>query len=238
MPAYELIPGLRRIITEGLYGMVWPRPGLDIRHRCISTVSVLTLLNQWSQLKTYLEHSLSLGVTPEELLEVLLQVGFYNGFGNTFQAAEVAAQVFRSRGVQLTQAEGPETSIEEMEALGREWRDSFGGSAPTPGYLSAVSSLAPDLHRLMRIYGYGYVYQRSELDRKSRLVCALSSFVALRTEHQLSTFTAGALRRDFTKDEIVELVIHCAFYVGIPAAVNALRVVEEVFRRTDAAGGS
>ena len=236
VPAYELIPGLRRIIGEGLYGMVWSRRGLDIRYRCVSTVTVLALLHQWSQFRMYLDYSLSVGMKPEELLEVLLQLGFYNGFGNTFQAAEIAGEVFRSRGLKLTRPEGSEPSIEEMEALGRKWRDSFGGSAPTPGYLNAVGSLAPDLHRLMFIYGYGNVYQRPELDRKARLVCALSSFIALRVEQQFSTFTTAVLRSDFTKDEIVELVMHCAFYVGIPAAVNALGVAAKVFQQADAMG--
>ena len=40
----QLAPDLQRIIDEALFGSIWPRPGLDLHHRCICTISALMAL--------------------------------------------------------------------------------------------------------------------------------------------------------------------------------------------------
>lgn len=42
----QLAPDLKRIINESLFGSIWSRPGLDVKHRCICTISALMALGQ------------------------------------------------------------------------------------------------------------------------------------------------------------------------------------------------
>ena len=46
----QLAPDLKRIIDEALFGSIWSRPGLDLKKRCICTISALMVLGQLSLL--------------------------------------------------------------------------------------------------------------------------------------------------------------------------------------------
>jgi 4-carboxymuconolactone decarboxylase len=83
----------RRFATEVAWGQVWARPGLDLRTRSICTISVLCALGELDQLKTHIPGALNLGVTREELAEILIHVGNYAGMPRASSAFEVAAEV-------------------------------------------------------------------------------------------------------------------------------------------------
>ena len=75
----QLAPDLKRIIDEALFGSIWTRPQLDIRHRCICTISALMALGQLPLLRRHIERGLNLGMTPDEVVEVFIQLTFYVG---------------------------------------------------------------------------------------------------------------------------------------------------------------
>lgn len=74
-------PDLARFIYEFAFGDVYCRPGLDLKTRQMATVvSLATLGNAQPQLKVHLHAALRIGITREELMELLLQVVVYAGF--------------------------------------------------------------------------------------------------------------------------------------------------------------
>src|SRR3712207_5834113 len=66
--------------TDHVWGGLWNRPGLDLKYRSLAVVSALTALGRTHELRIHLNGALNLGWTPEELREVLLQIGGYAGF--------------------------------------------------------------------------------------------------------------------------------------------------------------
>jgi 4-carboxymuconolactone decarboxylase len=93
-----------------------------------------------------------------------------------------------------------------------------------------VGRLSPDLARYIFEFPYGDVWSRPGLDLKTRSLATVSALIALgHCEPELKVHMNGMLRVGWTRDEIIELVIHMAVYTGFPAALNALTIAGEVF---------
>lgn len=89
------------------------------------------------------------------------------------------------------------------------------------------------LQRLMTETAWGGVWARQELPRCSRSLITLGVLIALNRPHEVRVHAVGALRNGLTPEEIREVVLHCAIYAGVPAAVDAMRIVDEVLAEQD-----
>ncbi len=78
---------------------VWGRPGLDMRSRSIAMIAGLICLRQWDELRSHIRIGLRNGLTPDEVMEVLLQMSAYAGLAAGHSAYDAAAQVFKSLGI-------------------------------------------------------------------------------------------------------------------------------------------
>ena len=76
----ELDADLPRLITDYAFGAVVGRPGLDLKTREMLTVaSLITLGNAQSQLELHMRAALNVDVSPQELLEIVIQMAVYAG---------------------------------------------------------------------------------------------------------------------------------------------------------------
>ncbi len=94
-PAYEL----QELMTEVLFGEIWSRPGLDTRSREVATLAALTVLGREAQLRRHLQAALNIGLTKQEIIEILMQMAFYGGLPAALNALRVAREVFTERGL-------------------------------------------------------------------------------------------------------------------------------------------
>ncbi|POA82304.1 carboxymuconolactone decarboxylase family protein [Pseudomonas sp. FW305-E2] len=92
-PASE---ALQHFTDELLHGEVWRRPSLAARDRALATIASHSAQGQSASLPAYLGHALKLGVTKQEIGELLAHVAFYSGWGNAIQAARVITQHYGS----------------------------------------------------------------------------------------------------------------------------------------------
>lgn len=84
--------------------------------------------------------------------------------------------------------------------------------------------------------GWGEVWAREGLDRKSRSILNLGMLTALGRDHELKVHIKGALRNGVTRDEIAEIFLQAGLYCGAPAALESFRLAREVFAEVDADG--
>lgn len=77
---------------------------------------------------------------------------------------------------------------------------------------------------------FGTVWSRPGIDRKQRSILNIAMLVALNRPNQLRSHVEGAINNGCTMDELKEIILHCAVYAGLPAAVEGFRVAEEVLR--------
>jgi 4-carboxymuconolactone decarboxylase len=76
----ELDSDLPKLITDYAFGAVVGRPGLDLKTREMITVaSLITLGNAQPQLELHMRGAMNVGVTQEELLEIVIQMAVYAG---------------------------------------------------------------------------------------------------------------------------------------------------------------
>ena len=101
--------------------------------------------------------------------------------------------------------------------------------SPTPNPRDQLRSFAPKLIDLTDNVLFGDVWERAGLSKRDRSLITCAALVALnRTEQQSGHFTR-AIANGVTKDELIELITHLAFYSGWPTAMSAANVAKQVF---------
>jgi 4-carboxymuconolactone decarboxylase len=92
-PATRLAPDFYRYVAESAFGMIWSRPGLPVRDRSLVTVAQLAALGRTEELRAHLAGALNVGLSRDELVEVLMQTAVYAGVPAANEALRVAADV-------------------------------------------------------------------------------------------------------------------------------------------------
>ena len=96
----DICPDLAKYIIEYPFGDIYQRDGLDLRTRELATVAALTALGHCQpQLSVHINGALSVGCTPSEVTEVILQMSVYAGFPASLNGMFVARDVFKSRDI-------------------------------------------------------------------------------------------------------------------------------------------
>ena len=91
----DIAPDFARYLIEFPFGDIYARPGLDLRSREIATIAALTALgNAAPQLKVHLAAGLNVGLTQEEITEVIMQMAVYAGFPAALNGLFAAKEVF------------------------------------------------------------------------------------------------------------------------------------------------
>lgn len=96
----HIAPDLARYTIEYPFGDVYRREGLDLKSREIATVAALSAMgNAEPQLKVHINAALNVGCTPDEIVEIIIQMSVYAGFPAALNAATAANMVFIERGI-------------------------------------------------------------------------------------------------------------------------------------------
>jgi 4-carboxymuconolactone decarboxylase len=101
-------------------------------------------------------------------------------------------------------------------------------------YVDKAISTADDFNRplqeLVTTYCWGEIWGRPGLDRKTRSMLNLAMISALNRPHEIKAHVKGAINNGLTKNDIQEVFLQVAIYVGVPAAVDSFRLAREVFQ--------
>ena len=226
----EMAPDLHRIADEALFGSIWQRPGLKIEHREMCTLSVLTVLQREAQLARHVGNALNLGLTPVEVIEVLIHAAFYGGVPTAFTALGIAKEVFDERSVNFSPQRVFDSteSPENLYRRGVERRDEYmdtPASGPEP-----VTEAEREFNRLTTEYYWGGVWTRPGLNLDARSICTLSALTVLGREGPLRSHIRAALNIGLTQEQIVEVFIQTTFYGGLPFTRGAIDIANEIFR--------
>ncbi len=100
-------------------------------------------------------------------------------------------------------------------------RESFGDIAP---------ALAAYTDKVL----FGDVWMRSGLSKRDRSLITVASLVSLYRVNELPFHLKRALENGVTRDELIEVITHLAFYSGWPTANTALSIARRVFEEAGA----
>jgi len=86
----------QELITRYAWGEIWSRPGLPKKTRSLLTLAMLVALNRSDEFRMHVKAALSIGVSKEEIQELLLQAAVYCGVPAANAAFHIAEDVFDS----------------------------------------------------------------------------------------------------------------------------------------------
>ena len=100
---------------------------------------------------------------------------------------------------------------------------------PTAGR-KAYGDIAPALADYTDEVLFGDVWERPGLSKRDRSLITVATLVALYRTNELPYHLKRALDNGVSRDELIELITHLAFYAGWPAANSAVTIARRVFR--------
>lgn len=87
--------GFAHILNDVCFGDVWSRPGLPIKTRSMITMASLIALGRFTQLKGHMNGALHIGITPDEIKEVIVHMSQYAGIPFAVEAIGVFNEVMK-----------------------------------------------------------------------------------------------------------------------------------------------
>ncbi len=94
----EIADDWNQFSVSTVMGDVWGREGLATKDRAMITIGVLTAMAKPEQLKAYIVGGLNLGLSREEICEIILHTSVYAGFPAAIQGFGAVKEVFDELG--------------------------------------------------------------------------------------------------------------------------------------------
>ncbi|TCH98211.1 4-carboxymuconolactone decarboxylase [Roseococcus sp. SYP-B2431] len=123
---------------------------------------------------------------------------------------------------------------EALRARGRAEMREILGSAYTEARDKGTNPFNAAVRALSEEMAYATLWTRPGLDRKQRSLITLAMICALNHPHELRIHLVAALNNGCTAEEISEVFTHAVAYCGFPAAIDALRLAEQVLKEQGA----
>jgi 4-carboxymuconolactone decarboxylase len=96
-----------------------------------------------------------------------------------------------------------------------------------------LQEIFPDFGDKMIDFGYGQIYSRPNLELKLREVVTITALITQGAFEQLNFHIKSALRVGLKQEEILEIILQCAAYVGFPKACSALVIAGQIFKNDE-----
>ncbi len=104
---------------------------------------------------------------------------------------------------------------------------------PTP-VRGPFADIAPALQGYTDTVLFGDVWERPGLSKRDRSLITVATLVALYRTNELPFHLKRALENGVTRDELVELITHLAYYAGWPTASSAVTIARRVLEEQGA----
>ena len=232
--AAGVCPDADHIANELMWGGLWNEPGLDHKLRSIGTITAQAVNGFDFGLHAQCRVGLTLGIPPQTLKAMILELRFWIGVPNTVFAFRMLQEVINERqewkAVDVPVDAPWLATIEEMGKRGRGLiRKDWGEKADQEMAKTVTHEFVPGAAAIVDGYHYGEVWARSPLSTKERMVSILSALMSRGHMKQLKRQIGYALNIGLTKREICEAFAQAGWYRGWPYVEDALTEAKEVF---------
>lgn len=107
------------------------------------------------------------------------------------------------------------------------------GNAHVDRSLAKRTDFTEEFQALITRYAWGEIWTRPGLPRHTRSLLTVGLMVALNRPDEFRLHVRAAFNNGVTRDEIREVLLHCAIYAGVPAANSAFHMAEDVFAQME-----
>jgi 4-carboxymuconolactone decarboxylase len=98
----------------------------------------------------------------------------------------------------------------------------------------AFGDIAPALADYTDQVLFGQVWERPGLSPRDRSLITVASLIALYRTNELPFHLKKAIENGISRDELIEVITHLAFYSGWPTASSAVAIARRVFEEAGA----
>ena len=220
-------PEMMDILQKFIFGEVFQTGELTLKQREMITCVTLATMQTLPQLKAHAGAALNVGVTPEELREVMYLTAPFIGFPKMLNAVGAVNEVFKERGISLPLEKQGTVTEETRHETGKAIQDKL-----YPGGIASVMEGMPgdmgkDVEQFLTDYFFGEIYSRGALDLPTRELLGYCVLTTLEAESQLHSHYHGNINAGNSPETLTAAVIQCLPYIGFPAAIKALRIIKE-----------
>ena len=220
-------PEMMDILQKFIFGEVFQTGELTLKQREMITCITLATMQTLPQLKAHAGAALNVGVTPEELREVMYLTAPFIGFPKMLNAVATVNEVFKERGISLPLEKQGTVTEETRHETGKAIQDKL-----YPGGIASVMEGVPgnmgkDVEQFLTDYFFGDIYSRDALDLQTRELLGYCVLTTLEAESQLHSHYHGNINAGNSPETLTAAVIQCLPYIGFPAAIKALRIIKE-----------
>ena len=211
----DFAPEFARYNDDILFGEVWSRNDiLSLHDRSIVTICALVgsgILD--SSLKFHIANAKKNGVTRDEMVEIITQLGFYAGWPKAWAVFPMAKEIY-----------GEDASNAQI------WDDVGKKITQTAGR-TYLGDFAPEFARYNDDILFGEVWSRNNiLSLHDRSIVTVSTLVGAGIfTDALKHHIQNAKNNGVTQAEMVEIITQLAFYAGWPKAWAVFPVAKEIY---------
>lgn len=231
-------PEMMDILQKFIFGEVFQTGKLTMKQREMITCITLATMQTLPQLKAHAGAALNVGVTPEELREVMYPTAPFIGFPKMLNAVATVNDVLKERGIPLPLEKQGTVTEETRHVTGKAIQDKL-----YPGGIASVMEGLPDgmgkdVERFLTDYFFGEIYSRGAIDLQTRELLGYCVLTTLEAESQLQSHYHGNINVGNAPETLTAAVIQCLPYIGFPAAIKALRIIKQEYARPVSAGNN
>jgi len=249
-----------RAWLEFTYGGLFMRSGLDERTRLLVALAQFLALGELEEFQQQIPTALAAGATPREVLEIPLQSTVYIGYIRASHGARICVRVLERLGRldEITDTQLPLEGRMPQRSLAEErtrwpaaksaeetaWRErmieKYGWSGVSTRIrtqnhqsneaIDTYDRVDPHYLKLWYDFIYGELYPRGIIDDRTRLLMMVGICLALDEPVQLANHIRGAMLLGATPREVLEVIVQSTAYVGMPATVQTVRVLDRIAR--------
>lgn len=99
--------------------------------------------------------------------------------------------------------------------------------------MEEMKKISPDFRDMIVSFGFGDLYARKSLSLSQREIITRTTLITQGAFDQLKVHLQKALNVGLSKEEIIDVIIQCAGYVGFPKAVQAMGIAGEIFAKNE-----
>lgn len=220
-------PEMMDLLQKFIFGEVFQTGNLDIKTREMITCVTLTTMQTLPQLKAHIGASLNIGITPIEVRESIYLCAPFIGFPKTLNALATANEVFKEQGIVLPLEKQGMVNEQNRGTKGTEIQQPLYGDAIKKALKDLPDGLGDDVARFLTEYGFGDIYTRGGLDLKTKELLVYAVITTLEADSQLRSHTLSNIKLGNDKSTLTSVVIQCLPYIGFPAAMKTLRIIQE-----------
>src|SRR5215510_8091561 len=98
----------------------------------------------------------------------------------------------------------------------------------------SIGDIAPKLAQLTDDVLFGDIWERPQLSKRDRSLITCAALIATGKTEQMKFHFPYAIKNGVTREEIIEMITHLAFYVGWPSAMSAVTRAKELLAKEEA----